>query len=122
MKKKGKVTFTKVIQDSQDFGSDDEHKVSRVFFDLHTGEDLHPDLYSDIKQVVGSSYETGDIEVSAPIGYRVPFNYTAFRDAVEAYYRGLVKLSGGAAAAEPILRVGEGLRVTYRHESRPHPP
>jgi hypothetical protein len=35
---KAKVTFRKLIQDSQEYGSNDEHLVSRVFFDLEIGE------------------------------------------------------------------------------------
>ena len=78
MKKKCIVIFTKCVQDSQDYGSDDEHMVSRVFFDIQIDGEVHRDLHCDIKQVVGSSYETGDIEVGRPAGYRAPFNYTAF--------------------------------------------
>jgi len=88
-----KITFHKCIQDSQDYGSDDEHMVSRVFFTLEIG-DKKLDLHADIKQAVGSSYETGPIEVSPPKGYKGSFNYEAFRDATEKYYRSLVGSSG----------------------------
>jgi len=33
-----KITFYKCVQDSQDYGSDDEHMVSRVFFILEIGD------------------------------------------------------------------------------------
>ena len=90
------VTFTKCIQDSQDYGSDDEHMASRIFFDLAVNGQSHPGLHVDVKQLVGSSYETGDIEVGRPVGgYRGPFNYLAFRDAAERYFRSLVG-SGGS--------------------------
>ena len=92
--KKAKVTFYKCIQDSQDFGSDDEHMVSRVFFTLETNVEKYSDLYVDIKQTVGSSFETGSIEVSPPRGYEGPFNYNKFRDGVEKYYRDLVGSQG----------------------------
>ena len=32
--KKARVTFRKCIQDSQEYGSNNEYMVSRVFFDL----------------------------------------------------------------------------------------
>jgi hypothetical protein len=92
---KATVTFTRCVQDSQDYGSDDEHMVSRVFFDLDVGGKSHLGLCADLKQVVGSNYETGAIEVGRPEGYRGPFNYLAFRDAAERYFRSLVG-SGGS--------------------------
>jgi hypothetical protein len=102
---KCKVTLTRCIQDSQDYGSDDEHMISRVFFKMDIDGRHYSDLHADIKQVVGSNYETGDIEVSHPRGYTGPFNYTAFRDAVEVYYRRLV----GSAAS--VMRPGPGSRM-----------
>lgn len=84
-----KITFHKCIQDSQDYGSNDEHMVSRVFFIFElSGKKF--DLHADIKQTVGSKYETGPIEVGGPQGYKGPFNYNAFRNAAEKYYRKLV--------------------------------
>jgi len=64
--------------------------VSRVFFDLEIAGKKYSDLYVDIKQTVGGSFETISIEVGIPQGYQGPFNYTAFREFVEAYYRSLV--------------------------------
>jgi len=36
---KAKVIFHQCIQDSQEYGSDDEHMVSRIFFILEIGEE-----------------------------------------------------------------------------------
>jgi hypothetical protein len=91
---KARVVFDKLIQDSQDYGSTDEHMVSRVFFTLELEGKTHNDLYADIKQTVGSSFEIASLEVSPPRGYAGPFNHEAFRKAAEAYYRGLVGGSG----------------------------
>ncbi len=90
------VIFHKCIQDSQDFGSDDEHMVSRVFFTIEVEGNSYPDLYCDLKQTVGSNFESGPIEVGIPQGakYSGPFNYAAFREAVEQYYRSNVGSSG----------------------------
>lgn len=81
------VTFKKIIQDSQDFGSDDEHMVSRVFFDLEVDGAKYPDLYADIKQTIGAQFEAGPLEVSPPHGYSGPFNFEAFRKEVEECFR-----------------------------------
>lgn len=103
---KARVTFNKCIQDSQDYGSDEEHMVSRVFFTLEVEGRRYDGLYVDVKQTVGSSYEDGPIEVSSPKGtsYRGPFNYEAFGPAVEKYYRTLV---GPTAIG---IRIGSGAR------------
>ena len=53
------MTFQRCVQDSQEFGSDDEHMVSRVFFGLEIGGNAYHDLHVDIKQTVGSEFEGG---------------------------------------------------------------
>lgn len=99
------IFFHSCTQDSQDYGSDDEHMVSRVFFTLNYDGDIFDKLYVDIKQPVGGDFETAPLEVGVPQGYRGPFNHDAFREAVEKYYRGLVgskgsgiRISGGGSA------------------------
>ena len=101
---KAKITFHQCIQDSQEYGSDDEHMVSRVFFTLEIGEDKFEKLYADLKQTVGADYEKGPIEVSEPYGYYGPFNHEAFHACAEKYYRSLVgsqargiRIGGGAS-------------------------
>src|SRR4030042_1205281 len=56
-KAKTKVSFTKCIQNSQDYGSTDEHMVSRLFFDLAIGDKRHSGLCVDIKQAVVGDFE-----------------------------------------------------------------
>ena len=92
--KKCKVIFYTCIHDSQDYGSDDEHMVSRVFFDLEIDGKIFKDLCVDLKQTVGSDIETCIIEVGPPKGYSGSFNHIAFRDAAEKYYRTLVGSPG----------------------------
>jgi hypothetical protein len=89
-----KITFYKCIQDSQDYGSDDDCMVSRVFFTFEIGDKKY-DLYADIKQTAGSHIEEYPVEVMRPEGYQGPFPYQCFRDAAEKYYRSLVGSSGG---------------------------
>ena len=102
---KAKIIFYKCIQDSQDYGSDDEHMVSRVFFNLEIGEETFDGLSANIKQAVGGDYDTGPIEVSQPFGYDGLFNHQAFRDCAEKYYRSCV--SSEATGIE----IGEGARI-----------
>ena len=88
------VRFTHMIQDSQEFGSDDEHMVSRVFFSLRVGDQPTQDTYVNVKQTVGSSFADGPLEVSAPAGYPGPMNHAAMSAAVEKYYRSQVGAAG----------------------------
>ncbi len=88
------IRFNRCIQDSQDYGSDDEHMVSRVFLTLEAGGKVYPNLTVDIKQTVGDRFESGALEVSPPKGYGGSLNYAAFREAVERYYRSLVGSQG----------------------------
>jgi hypothetical protein len=97
------IRFKECIQDSQDYGSDDEHMVSRVFLDLESDGQVFPNLTVDIKQTVGSSFEDGPLEVAQPRGYDGSMNYAPFRNEVEKYYRGLVGKSGVA------IRIGPGV-------------
>ncbi len=104
--RKARVNFHKIIVDSQEYGSDDEYMVSRVFLDLEIGGQKHPNLDADIKQTVGGSFDTTPIEVESPPGYKGPFNYMAFREAVEGYYRSLVGEKGSL-----FLLKGKGTRM-----------
>ena len=88
------VRFHKCIQDSQDYGSNDEHMVSRVFLTLEAGGKVYPNLTVDIKQTVGARFETAPLEVGPPKGYNGSYNYAAFREVVERYYRALVGSQG----------------------------
>lgn len=112
---KAKVLFRELIQDSQEYGSNDEHMVSRVFFDLEIDGVKHEGLYAKIKQAVGSSFESAPLEVSSPANYKGPFNFDAFRDVVERYYRGLV---GGQGSG---IRISGGSQIRMRN-NRFEPP
>lgn len=88
------VNFLRMIQDSQDYGSDDDHMVSRVFFTLTIDGTAPVSAYVNVKQTVGSNFDTAPLEVSAPVGYAGPGNHHALRVAVENYYRSLVGSKG----------------------------
>jgi len=105
------ITFQKLIQDSQDYGSNDDHMVSRVFFNLDIDGNLYPDLYADVKQIVGSAIESSPIEVSNPGGYKGPFDHDAFSNAVERYYRSLVGATGSG------IRISGATNVRMRNNT-----
>jgi hypothetical protein len=86
------VHFKELIQDSQNYGSDDEHMVSRVFFDLQVGEKRYPGAYANIRQKVGAG-AAGPIEVSPPAGYVGPFDNNKFQAEVEKYFRSVIGVS-----------------------------
>ncbi|HVK98177.1 MAG TPA: hypothetical protein VM553_00120 [Dongiaceae bacterium] len=105
---KATVVFIKLIPDAPDCGSDDKHMVSRAFFNIYINGTSTPNIYVDIKQPVDSAFETAPLEISHPHGYKGPFNEVAFRQAAEAYYRGL------AGDSETGVRVLGGSNIHNR--------
>ncbi len=105
------VHFKELIQDSQNYGSDDEHMVSRVFFDLQVGDKKYPGAYANLKQSVGST-ASDRVEVSPPAGYSGPFDHQKFQAEVEKYFRSLVGSSGS-----PIIR-GPGAKAARMRDCR----
>ena len=98
-----RITFQQLIQDSQDYGGDDDHMVSRAFFAIAVDGNNVGDHHADIKQTVGSDIESTPLEISNPPEYHGPFSYEAFRQAVENYYRSLVGTTGRG------IRIGAGV-------------
>lgn len=97
-----RVTFKEILQDSQDLGSDNEHMVSRLFFDIDVDGERHEGLHADIKQPVGSDFETAALEVGRPAGYDGPLDYSKFREAAEECFRRQVGSRGSG------IRVQDG--------------
>jgi hypothetical protein len=84
--------FFHLHQDSQEYGSDDQHMVSRVFFSMAVDgrpvldADKGPrKLYADVKLPVGGDYLASVLEVGRPAGYRGPWNHEAFAAAATTY-------------------------------------
>jgi hypothetical protein len=92
-----KITFHKCIQDSLEYGSDDEHVVSRVFFTLEIKNKIPSSLHVDIKHAVGSELESERLEVGDPVGYEGPLKNEVFQNAIKKYYRNLVSSKGSGA-------------------------
>jgi hypothetical protein len=83
-------------------------KRRKEFFDFALGQlrvRSNRVLHWRLKRTVGSSYETGPIEVGWPVGYpRGPFTYNEFAKAAQQYFRSQVgaqgsgiRIEGGAA-------------------------
>ncbi len=104
------IKFTRCVQDSQEYGSDDQHMVSRIFFSMNVDGRKISDLYCDVKQTVGSDYEKEPIEVSGPKGksYRGPFDQQKFSAAVEQHYRLCV---GSGASGIRLAPGAKGIRM-----------
>ena len=104
---KAMILFHKCLQNAQEYGSNDEFMVSRIFFSLQLPDKRIDNLHVDIKLAVGDKYEGGGIEVGNPQGYSGPFNHSAFRSAVEKYYRRLV----GSTASGIHISGGSNIRM-----------
>ncbi len=120
------IRFSRCIQDSQDYGSDDEHMVSRVFFSLQTDAESFPDLMCDVKQTVGEAFETALLEVGRPKGYHGSLDYAPFRQAVEDYYRSCfgsrgraIRIEGGSniRIRNNLVAMETEVRISYTEDS-----
>jgi len=82
------VTFQGIVQDSQKYGSDDDHMVSRLWVDIEVDGHERGSYFVDLKQVVGGNVD--DIEVSPPRWnedeYRGPWSQGAFAPAARTYF------------------------------------
>lgn len=104
-----RINVKKCIQDSQEYGSTDEHMISRVFFDVEVDGVQKGDDFCDIKQIVGSSYSSGNMEVSPPSKYRGPYDHQVFSGEIAGYYCKLVNPSGS------ILSLGDAQNVRMKN-------
>jgi hypothetical protein len=84
------VRFSHLILDSLEFGSNDKHMVSRVFFALDVDGTTFQGLHANIKQTIDSAFAGGPLTVFKPAGYHGPFNHAAFSAAAENRYRGCI--------------------------------
>jgi hypothetical protein len=60
--------------------------MARVFFTIGTDHGSPVEDYCDIRQTIGSSHNSGRIEVSRPHGYQGPYDHQAFTHGIAAYY------------------------------------
>lgn len=98
------VHLKEILLDAQEYGSDDEYMVSRVFFDLEVDTRWFRGLSADVKQVVGSQYDESVLEVSRPYGYDGPFSHSAFTAIAGRYVMLAVGQNGRAFHLGPNSR------------------
>lgn len=102
-----RVTFKECIQDSPEYGSDDEYMVSRVSVDLAVDRADQGGFIADLKQAVGTDFDTGPIEVGRPVEvethkpYGGPFDQARFAEAASKYFRELLGSEGWALELRP---------------------
>jgi hypothetical protein len=89
-----RLHVTKANVDSQELGSSDEHMVSRFFMTIDDGQSVQ-ESHVDVKQVVGSRYTEGQIEVGPLAGYRRPYNHGEIRERITDLYRRVIVGPGG---------------------------
>jgi len=104
------VTFDGCVVNTQERGSDDEHMVSRLHFRLQVEDNPPIELGADITQA-GSSYDKSPLQVGWPtdhagVKYKGPFNYEAWREHAEDYYR---------VALSKTVRLGSGATMKMKN-------
>jgi hypothetical protein len=112
-----RIHILQCILDSQEYGSDAEHMISRIFFDITFHNETKHQQFVTIKQTVGSNYETGPIEVSFPDEYKGPFDYEVFRDEVEKYFRSLIGKQGKLVRMNALTKNAHLHNITINSES-----
>ena len=81
------LAFRRCVVNSPSYGSDEEHVITRIFFDLQIGDAAYANLSVDVRQLVREGAETEPLLVSRPEGYEGPLNVSVFNGLVEFYYR-----------------------------------
>jgi hypothetical protein len=112
---KARVTFQRLVQDSQDYESfepNEDHIVSRVFFYLEVGGQLYQDMTVEVMQPHGTMFESEPLEVGPPLGsYGGKWNHREFADLVERYYRQLIGSHGHG------IRISGGSNIRMRNNT-----
>jgi hypothetical protein len=104
-----RINISHCIQDSQEYGSTDEHMVSRVFHRITVDGVPKGDSHCDIKQIVGATYSSEDMEVGLPYNHQGPFNHQVYTDEIKGYFSRLVNSSGAT------ISLGKAQKVRMRN-------
>ena len=101
-----RVTFERVVQDAEAFGSTETKAVSRVFFELGLGGETYSNMYVDLTEPVGGDHSDDALAVGTPQRAasegalaagsfsQADLDQAAFEEAVRTYYRSLVNSAG----------------------------
>lgn len=99
--KKILLNFKKIQQTSHNIRSDDDHMTATIILDITFDGTTYSDCTANIKQIIGSNYESEPLEISKVEGYKGPINRQNFAFIVQDLYFNLVGSQGGA------IRVGK---------------
>jgi hypothetical protein len=73
----------------------DENQIgSLIEFDLKIGDECLRDLSAEVRQLIGTDFQSQQLEVGKVIGYDGPWNYEEFREFCGRYYRDVIGSSG----------------------------
>jgi hypothetical protein len=73
----------------------DENQIgSLIEFDLKIGDECLRDLSVEVRQLIGTDFQSQPLEVGRVIGYDGPWNYEEFREFCGRYYRDVIGSSG----------------------------
>ena len=89
------LAFRRCIVNCSQFGSDEEHVGTRIFFDFLIEDAAYANVYVDVRQLVRDEMENESLLVSRPEGYDGPLNFQVFQSLVEFYYRQAVGAKWG---------------------------
>ena len=120
-----RVNISHCIQDSQEYGSTEEHMVSRVFHQITVDGVPKGNFYCGIKQVVGATYSSENMEVGLPHDYRGPFNHQAYTDEIKGYFLRLVNSSGSMISlgnAQKVRMMNNRFDIPHQFEFRAERP
>jgi hypothetical protein len=76
------------------FEPDENHIDSLIEFDLEIGDERLRDLYTEVRQINGTDFQSQPLEVGNVIGYDGPWNEEEFRELCGKYYRDVIESSG----------------------------
>lgn len=109
---KATITFQKIVQDSQDYGTfekNNDHMVSIIHFTLEIKGNKYEDMKVEVRQPYGTDYETEPIEVGKiSDSYKGPWNHEVFSEICEECYRSCVGSQGHA------IKSGKGSNLRMR--------
>ena len=105
------VAFRRCIINSPDYGSDEDHVGSRIFFDLAMDDVGFANVYVDVRQCLDEAAEDQPLLVSPLQGYDGPFNALVFQGLVQFYYRHAVGVKWSMLGMKGISMRLEGWMV-----------
>jgi hypothetical protein len=90
------------LRKTSTFGPDENQIDSLIEFDLRIGDECLRDLSTEVRQPIGTDFQSQPLEVGNVIGYDGPWNSEEFREICERYYRAVI----GSCGVGPTINRG----------------